>query len=79
MLTGTFEAFGNCIFSFAARRLVHLAAFKDARHVIAIDIDRKLLDAAKVRFDERGLRKRRAPRPDQAIEPPTNRDRVPVP
>jgi SAM-dependent methyltransferase len=27
---------------------------KIARHVIAIDIDRKLLDAAKVRFDERG-------------------------
>ena len=27
---------------------------KIARRVIAIDIDRKLLDAAKVRFDERG-------------------------
>ena len=27
---------------------------KIARHVLAIDIDRKLLDAAKVRFDERG-------------------------
>ena len=48
------KAGDECCRPVLRRWLVHFPLSKIARRVIAIDIDRKLLDAAKVRFDERG-------------------------